>query len=228
MSILNKDLHAIRGKYYISRLIEEGEHEHQDFKFRISDARKIARSISAFANNDGGCLLVGVKDNGVVAGIRSEEDIYMIEAAAEIYCRPAVEVEMRTFRCDGGAVVLRAGIRRAERRPVECRDDDDRWRAYYRVADENILAHPLMVRAWRQQSSPRPGAALCGAEGSLLTGALAARGHASVEELMVDCHLSRSTAEEALTALISAGIVGFEYYHPVFRLILKENTQSNG
>lgn len=44
-SIPNKDLHAIRGKFYISRLIEEGEHEHQDFKFQISDARKIARSI---------------------------------------------------------------------------------------------------------------------------------------------------------------------------------------
>ena len=226
-SIPNKDLHAIRGKFYISRLIEEGEHEHQDFKFQISDARKIARSISAFANNDGGLLLVGVKDNGVVAGIRSEEDIHVIEAAAEIYCRPAVEVEMRTFRCDGGAVVLRASIPRAARRPVECRDDDGRWRAYYRVADENIQAHPLMVRAWRQQCAQSP-LALCGAEGSLLTAALARRGHASVEELMIDCHLSRGAAEEALTALVSAGIVGFEYHHPVFRLILNENTHSNG
>ena len=43
-----KDLKGIKGKYYIARLIEEGEHEHQDFKFAISDARKIARSISAF------------------------------------------------------------------------------------------------------------------------------------------------------------------------------------
>lgn len=47
-----KDLKAIKGKYFIHRLIQEGEHEHQDFKFQISDARKIARSISAFANND--------------------------------------------------------------------------------------------------------------------------------------------------------------------------------
>ena len=51
-----KDIPAIKGKFYVSRLIEEGEHEHQDFKYAISDARKIARSISAFANNDGGRL----------------------------------------------------------------------------------------------------------------------------------------------------------------------------
>lgn len=78
-----KDLKGIKGKYYIARLIEEGEHEHQDFKFAISDARKIARSISAFANNSGGRLLVGVKDNGVVAGVRNEEDIFVVEQAAK-------------------------------------------------------------------------------------------------------------------------------------------------
>ena len=57
---------------YIQRLISEGEHVHQDFKFEISDARKIAKSISAFANTEGGRLLVGVKDNGKIAGVRSE------------------------------------------------------------------------------------------------------------------------------------------------------------
>lgn len=46
---------------YIQQLITEGEHVHQDFKFAISDARKIAKSLSAFANTGGGRLLIGVK-----------------------------------------------------------------------------------------------------------------------------------------------------------------------
>lgn len=45
-----------------------------DFKFEISDSKKIARSLVAFANTDGGRLLIGVKDNGVISGIRSEEE----------------------------------------------------------------------------------------------------------------------------------------------------------
>ena len=73
---------------YLHMLIAQGEHQQQDFKFEISDARKIARSLSAFANTDGGRLLVGVKDNGRLAGIRSEEEQYMIEAAATLYCSP--------------------------------------------------------------------------------------------------------------------------------------------
>ena len=95
-----KDIKAIRGKYYIQRLIEEGEHEHQDFKFAINDARKIARSISAFANNDGGRLLVGVKDNGNIAGVRNEEDIFVIEQAAQLYCRPPQSIEFTAFNTE--------------------------------------------------------------------------------------------------------------------------------
>ena len=44
---------------YISSLILEGEHQQQDFKFGITDSRKIARSLVAFANTDGGRLLIG-------------------------------------------------------------------------------------------------------------------------------------------------------------------------
>jgi len=73
---------------FIHNLIEEGEHQQLDFKFEISDSKKIARSLVAFANTDGGKLLVGVKDNGAIAGVRSDEEFHMVEAAAQLYCRP--------------------------------------------------------------------------------------------------------------------------------------------
>ncbi len=41
---------------------------------------------------------------------------------------------------------------KAQSRPVKARESDNRWRAYYRVADENIAVSPLMVRAWQRQS----------------------------------------------------------------------------
>lgn len=218
-----KDLKAIRGKFFIHRLIEEGEHEHQDFKYKISDARKIARSISAFANNDGGQLLVGVKDNGVIAGIRSEEDLHVIEAAAEVFCRPAIEVEMQAYQCEGGMVVLRALIPRCERRPVEVREEDGQWRSYYRVADENIVAHPLMVRAWRMEQAPDDTSALSYDDaGASLLGALRDRGEASVEELMVDAHLSRQRTEDTIVRLVGLGLIGFRYRHPRFLLVPEE------
>ena len=35
---------------YIERLIKEGEHQLLDFKFEISDSRKIAKTLVAFSN----------------------------------------------------------------------------------------------------------------------------------------------------------------------------------
>ena len=133
---------------YIHHLVEEGEHCHQDFKFEISDARKIARSISAFANTGGGRLLVGVKDNGKIAGIRSEEEIYMIEAAATMYCQPQMEIETQTFIVEG-RTVLKIEINEATTKPVYALDEENKPKAYIRIADENILATPVHLKVWQ-------------------------------------------------------------------------------
>ena len=43
-------------KERLLKLIEQGEHEQQDFKYKVMDAAKLAKSVSAFANTDGGRL----------------------------------------------------------------------------------------------------------------------------------------------------------------------------
>ena len=143
---------------YIHKLVAEGEHCHQDFKFEISDARKIARSISAFANTEGGRLLVGVKDNGKIAGVRSEEEIYMIEAAANMYCQPQVEIETQTYIVEG-RTVLKVQIDEAPNKPICAIDEENKPKAYIRIADENILATPVHLRVW-QHSKKEKGALL--------------------------------------------------------------------
>lgn len=214
-----KDIRAIRGKFYINNLISEGEHEHQDFKFAITDAAKIAHSISAFANNDGGRLLIGVKDNGHISGVRSEEDIYVIEQAATMYCRPAQKVDVTAFLCEGGAVVLRAEIMKADRRPVYSREADGKWRAYYRVKDENIAAHPLMVRSWeRMAAGERLMFSLSEAESAILNH-LEAETAADVETLVHAAGLSHRTAEDIIVRMTVAGILDFRYLNGRFMLV---------
>ena len=132
-------------------LIAQGEHQQQDFKYEISDVRKIARTLSAFANTDGGRLLIGVKDNGKIAGVRSDEEIYMVEAAAALYCVPSVECRMSIHRVEGYNVVI-AEVDPADKRPVRARLDDDSLCAFVRIADENIVASPVQMALWREAS----------------------------------------------------------------------------
>lgn len=206
-----KDLAAIKGRHYIHSLIEEGEHEQQDFKFAISDARKIARSISAFSNHSGGRLLIGVKDNGVVAGIRNEEDVYMIETAAELYCRPAVEVRMTAFKVDPGTVVIRAEIPKALRPPVYVVEEGDVLRAYYRVKDENIVAHPLLLSAWEHYAADNGAFMAFDEHHRLLIDIIGEQGYATLDEFVRRSHLSRATAIDLIGRLVAASVVNLEY-----------------
>lgn len=202
-----KDIRPIKGKFYIHKLIDEGEHEHQDFKFAISDARKIARSISAFANNDGGRLLVGVKDNGVVAGVPNEEDIYMIESAAERYCDPPAEVAIDAFIVDNGAVVLRAVIRKAEERPVYCIEEQGRRVAYFRVNDQNIAAHPLMVRGWELARDTC--GVTCSDEERRILAWIAENAPVNPDEIHLRLHVSENRMFSILARLASMNLLEF-------------------
>ena len=215
-----KDIKPIKGTYYIQNLISEGEHEHQDFKFAISDASKISHSISAFANNDGGRLLIGVKDNGNIAGVRNEEDIFMIEQAAQMYCRPPQEVKVTAFTVEGGAVVLRAEIMKASRRPVYSREPDGSWRAYFRVKDENIVAHPAMVKTWKLiESRQEFMLTMSEAETSLLK-YLESHELATIEEYMIHACISHATAEDIVVRLASIGVINFVYDGSEFKISL--------
>lgn len=139
-----------RGTDYIYQLIKQGEHQQQDFKFEISDARKIAKSLSAFSNTDGGRLLVGVKDNGKIAGVRSEEEIYMIEAAAKLYSKPEIHCNMHLYEIEGHQV-LEVVIPKGESAPYYAKDENNHYKAYIRIKDENILATPVHLRLWQSQ-----------------------------------------------------------------------------
>lgn len=217
-----KDLRAVKGTYYIHKLIAEGEHEHQDFKFAISDARKIARSISAFANNDGGRLLVGVKDNGTIAGVRNEEDIYVIEQAASMFCRPEQPIHVTAYRVDGGAIVFQVEIARAEKRPVEVREEDGVWKAYFRVADENIAAPPFMTRAWSARNE-RSGflLSLTGPERVLLE-ALEAGEALTPADFARRARITVNRAVELIAHLHALDLVDFRYGPGGFKTISRQ------
>ncbi len=204
---------------YIHSLIAEGEHVHQDFKFEISDARKIAKTLSAFANTEGGRLLIGVKDNGRVAGVRSDEERYMIEAAARLYCVPQVECRMRTYQVDGRSVLVVA-VDESDHKPVYAKDEDGRKWAYVRIKDENILATPVHLRIWQQSGNPQGELMEITGREQLLLRLMEENESLSLLKCCRLAHVPRRAAEHLLAKLVRYGIVEpvFEGHKFHFRL----------
>lgn len=196
---------------YIYGLIGEGEHTQQDFKFEISDARKIAKSLSAFSNTIGGRLLIGVKDNGRIAGISSDEEIYMIEAAAQVYCEPQVVFGLKNYRIEG-RTVLEVTIPEAENKPVLAKDENGKGWAYLRIADENILATPIHLRVWREAKSPKGCLVTYTDREQQLLSCMQEQGEVSFSRLCRLSGLPRPVTESLL-----AKFIRFEIAETVFR-----------
>lgn len=135
---------------YLLHIIEGGENQHLDFKFEINDARKIARTLVAFANSEGGKLLIGVKDNGKIAGIRSEEEYYMLEAAATLYCKPQITTTAKKWFING-RTILEVEVPRGDLRPYFAMDASGRWRAFIRVKDQNIMVNSIQIQVWNNE-----------------------------------------------------------------------------
>lgn len=133
---------------YIHNLIARGENQQLDFKFEISDAKKIARTLSAFANTDGGTLLIGVKDNGNISGIRTDEEAYMIESAADLYCKPRVSYSIKPHKIND-KTILEVVIPESSQKPHKAPWKGDSWKAFVRVADQNFLANNVIYEMWK-------------------------------------------------------------------------------
>ncbi len=130
----------------ILKLIAQGEHVHQDFKFAVTDSKKIARTLSAFANTTGGKLLIGVKDNGVVIGVKSDEEYHMIEAAATIHTKPEVMFRAKKHIVNG-KVVLEIDVPESSQKPHLAPDEKNYDKAFIRINDQNRVAHPAHFKA---------------------------------------------------------------------------------
>jgi predicted HTH transcriptional regulator len=186
---------------YLKRLIAEGENQRLDFKYAINDSRKIAKTLSAFSNTDGGRLLIGVRDNGSIAGIRSDEEMYMVETASHLFCRP--EVNYTTKQHDvSGKTILEVEVRKGENRPYQAKDENGKWVTYFRNNDQNLVANRVLLQVWKKEEKKSGVMVKYGKAENILMDYLSANGSISISRFRKIAHISSYRAESILANLI--------------------------
>lgn len=208
--------------HYLTKLILAGEHQQQDFKYCISDTRKIAKSLVAFANTDGGRLLIGVKDNGNIAGVRSEEEYYMVESAAKIYSKPEIDFSTQQHFIEG-KTVLEVIIEPSKNRPHFAKNAEGKWLAYFRQKDENKLANKIMIDVWKKLKR-NDGIFLNYSETEkLLLDYLEKNETISQSAFSRKACITYRESERILSDFIVLGIIEFHYGEKNIRYALSEN-----
>lgn len=193
----------------IYELIAQGEHQQQDFKYCINDSRKIAKSLVAFANTDGGRLLLGVKDNGKIAGVQSDEEYYMVEAAAKIYSSPEIPFEVQPWDVDG-KTVLEVRIPLSENKPHYAQNHDKKWLAYIRRADENILANRVVLKSWKLKRNTKGLLFTYDKPRRMLVKYLEENNEITLSKLSKIACINRFTAENILAEFLNMGCISID------------------
>jgi len=215
--MINKDIH------YVKKLIAVGEHQQLDFKFEISDSRKIAKTLVAFANTNGGVLLIGVKDNGNIAGVRSEEEFYMVEAAASLYCKPKIEFQVRKWTVEGKAV-LEVTISKGDQLPYLAEVEPNKWLAFIRVNDETILANNIHLKVWKKRHQKKGIFIEFSDKEKLLLQYLEINPNISMSKFCKVAMITKKAAENILVNLITLGLIEMVYSNQHFSFTFKRKT----
>lgn len=133
-------------------LIFSGESDTLDFKKRITNADRIARTIASFANTRGGMILVGVMDNGQITGIDPEEEKHLLNMAAEHFCDPPVRIFFKELE-DEDKTVLKVIIPESTEKPHLVKVKENDWRGYIRVKDETVQTSNMVLKVLETETT---------------------------------------------------------------------------
>lgn len=193
-------------------LISKGESSSLEFKRKISTPHKFAKEISAFANSNGGVILVGVDDDGAIVGVESEKStIEEINHIAEFFVFPPATIEIELIHLRRKEVVM-VTVPKSALRPHKVEIEDEQGRpkkiAYLRTGAKAIPASREMTRVLASQSpNAEPLRLSIGDHEKRFFLYLEKYERATVKDFARLVNISNRRAERLLVRLVRAGVL---------------------
>lgn len=93
----------------LAEILDKGEDSKQQFKININSIDQLAVEISAFANSDGGLIIIGVSDEGALIGL-SKKDVarlnQWVSSAASQKVDKQIFVRTEILVCEGKRILI--------------------------------------------------------------------------------------------------------------------------
>ena len=129
---------------FVTKLLKEKEGVRLEFKQQISSQEKIAKTLSAMSNTEGGTIVIGTSDQRRITGIDPAEERYMVQAANQAFCIPKASLELHevsiapTSPFEEEKYMLLVVVHRSEGPLVQVLQLDGSHKAYKRVGDQSL------------------------------------------------------------------------------------------
>jgi predicted HTH transcriptional regulator len=130
----------------LHKLVAEGEGQQLEFKHKIAHPEKVIREIIAFANSEGGTILVGVDDDGALVGVKyPDEELLILNEALQKTVRQKLVYQDSLIKLSEKRSVLRLDIPPSEKPPIYLWLNANDRETYVRVNDMSIKASKEMT-----------------------------------------------------------------------------------
>jgi len=200
--------------YDLKELVAKGESSTLEFKRKIQSTAKIAKEISAFANTKGGCLLIGVDDDGTIRGIESEKSVIeQIEIACNFNLEPPVEYLYEIISVKKNKDIIAVYIDESTSKPHKLISDEEEERefqrkSYIRIGEKSMIASREMARLLKSQNVDAPPLKISiGDNEKRLFAYLEEKERITVKDFARLVNISRRRAERLMIRLVRAGVI---------------------
>jgi len=194
-------------------LVKQGENLQLEFKKKADHPEKIVRELVAFANSKGGILLLGVEDNGVIAGLKyPEEEKYVIEAALAKYSKPEIKYQLISIPVENGKEVLAYKVSEGIEKPYFWRIDKEKdlFKVYVRHRDQCLQASVEMFKILKTAGKYQPKPLQFKAKELLIFQYLEENKTISLAKLSALIKIPRWMASKILVQWVNQGILSIE------------------
>jgi predicted HTH transcriptional regulator len=191
----------------ITKLAQQGEGLHIEFKKKAAHPEKIVREIVAMANTDGGYLLIGVDDDGTVSGQRFiEEEVFVMDKAIQELIFPPVSPSKYLLNLTAKKGIAVYHIKKSSQRPHFILEKDKK-KAFVRVRDKSIQASREMWEILKREKKQEDIVFQYGRKEEILVKLLEDQPSITLKEYMKQAKLPVYVASRTLVKLVLANVL---------------------
>jgi predicted HTH transcriptional regulator len=197
----------------LQSLVAQGEGLHLEFKHKLPEWPKLMREIVAFANTEGGIVLIGVEDDGTISGLKDPREIEeALVLNLQDWIRPALALEFDVIPLSRKRAVVAILVPRSATKPHYALESlvDNKGTALIRIADNSVRASKETLELLRYEGRERDMKVEYGEKERILMRHLAAVHSITVQEFSALASISSSAASRTLVHLVKANVLGHE------------------
>lgn len=196
----------------LEQLVELGEGISLEFKRQVPRPERIAKEVVALANTHGGRIVLGVDDDGTIAGVNdASEEEFLLRQATQAHCVPAVDYRTERVVVGDRQDVLVVVVPESQSKPhivvSGAPSSNGDGLVYVRVEERSVEASDETVQQLRDQT-PTGGVTFeFGDTESLLMRYLDDYGRITVPQLAQLADISAERASQTLLRLTRANLL---------------------